>query len=90
MENPPPQKSPRETFVYLPITNPIRKQLVNYLNYGHFPKGCEEVVIPRDIVIGPFNYFEPNGYLKTLIEHLWEKRTRGGSFQYLSSNRLAT
>ena len=56
---------------------------------GHIlpcPEGCGAVVILKDVVSGPFNYVEQNGYLKIYLMCLgkWGPRERG----WLPSNHF--
>ena len=46
-----------------------------------------------DIISGPLNYFEQNGYLKILIGYVWENVGRGRvlvAFQSLSTIKKGT
>ena len=42
----------------------------------HFPRGSGWLGRPRSFVIYFLKYFGQNGYLKTLVECIWGKRTR--------------
>jgi hypothetical protein len=52
------------------------------ITYKICPGGCGGFAILKDIISGPFNYVEQNGYLKILIECVLGNggRERGASY----------
>ena len=50
-----------------PITNAIYKQYTNCVTYSPRSEGCQGLH-PIDIVTGPLNNFEENGYPKVLLD----------------------
>ena len=66
-----PLKFIRSPFLYIPYIPPS-------INYNPSPEGSGgEVVTIEDIISGPFNYVEQNGYLKIWIGCDWWNDGRG-------------
>ena len=47
------------------------------ITYNPCPEGCRGSFILKDIISGPFNYVEPNVYLKILMGCVWVNGGRG-------------
>ena len=77
--NMPPTKFIRSPFLYISLICP------QGITYNRCPEGCGVAII-KNIISGPFNYFEQNGYLKILIGCVWGNGWRGGGL--LPSNQF--
>jgi len=71
--------------VCFPTANTICKELRNCKIYSPFLSPVGGFVITRGILTGPFNYDEPNGYLRTHLDVFGLKGDQGRGLVALHS-----